>query len=268
MSDASRDRGRRLPAGRKADLLAFVTDAGQVTVGELSERFQVSIDTVRRDLDQLDRDGLLIRTHGGAVSIADGPRTDRGLDVRLRMQISEKETIASLAADLVEDGSVIMLNAGTTTLAVARALRKHRELTVATNNLRIPAEISPKALRDLYVFGGAVRTIAQSTTGPVVFAMNPGGAEIDIQCDLALLAVGAVSESGYSTSNLADAAMMSEMIQRAAKTAILADSSKFGRRLFAQVGALEAADYLVTDRAPEGELAQALAQAGVTTLAP
>jgi DeoR family fructose operon transcriptional repressor len=268
MTDAAKDRGRRLPAGRKADLLAFVAEAGQVTVAELAERFAVSIDTVRRDLDQLDRDGLLVRTHGGAVSIADRPRPDRGLDVRLRMQTAEKEAIASRAAELVEDGSVIMLNAGTTTLAVARALRKHRELTIATNNLRIPAEISPKVFRDLYVFGGAVRTITQATTGPVVFAMSPGGTEVDIQCDLALIAVGAVSESGFSTSNLGDAAMMNEMIQRAAKTAILADSTKFGRRLFAQVGALDAADYLVTDRAPEPELAQALAGAGVTVLLP
>lgn len=262
------DRARRLPAGRKADLLAFVGEAGQVTVADLAERFRVSIDTVRRDLDQLDRAGLLIRTHGGAVSIEDGPRTDRGLDVRLRMQTAEKERIATIAADLVEDGSVIMLNAGTTTLAVARALRKHRELTIATNNLRIPGEISPKVFRDLYVFGGAVRTVTQATTGPVVFAMNPGGADVDIQCDLALIAVGAVSESGYSTSNLGDAAMMSEMISRAGRTAILADSSKFGRRLFAQVASLEAADYLITDRAPEPELASALAAADVEVLTP
>lgn len=80
--------------------------------------------------------------------------------------------------------------------------------------------------------------------------------------------MGAVSESGFSTSNLGDAAMMNEMIQRAATTAILADSTKFGRRLFAQVGALDAAVYLVTDRAPEPELAQALAGAGVTVLLP
>lgn len=262
------DRSRRLPAGRKADLLAFVGEAGQVTVADLAERFNVSIDTVRRDLDQLDRAGLLIRTHGGAVSIEDGPRTDRGLDVRLRMQTAEKERIAGIAADLVEDGSVIMLNAGTTTLAVARALRKHRELTIATNNLRIPGEISPKVFRDLYVFGGAVRTVTQATTGPVVFAMNPGGADVDIQCDLALIAVGAVSDTGYSTSNLGDAAMMSEMINRAGRTAILADSSKFGRRLFAQVGPLEAADYLITDREPEPELAAALHAAGVEILTP
>jgi DeoR family fructose operon transcriptional repressor len=260
-------RERRLPAGRKADLAAFVAESGQVTVAALSEHFGVSIDTVRRDLDQLDREGVLVRTHGGAVSV-EGPRTDRGLDVRLRMQIAEKEAIAKVAAGLVADGSVVMLNAGTTTLAVAHALRDHRELTIATNNLRIPAEISPKAIRDLYVFGGAVRTITQATTGPVAFTMTSGGPEVDIQCDLALIAVGAVASTGYSTSNLGDAAMMADMMQRAQHTAILADSTKMGRRLFAQVATLERADYLVTDREPAPELAEALAQAGVQVLTP
>jgi DeoR family fructose operon transcriptional repressor len=85
------------------------------------------------------------------------------------------------------------------------------------------------------VFGGAVRTITQATTGPVTFAMAAGGRELDIRCDLALVAVGAVDESGYSTSNLGDATMMAEMIDRADRTAVLADSSKLGRRLFAQV---------------------------------
>jgi DeoR family fructose operon transcriptional repressor len=257
---------RRLPAGRKADLAAFVEQAGQVTVGDLAEHFGVSIDTIRRDLDQLDREGVVIRTHGGAVSAANGQLKDRALDVRLRMQTEEKERIAKAAASLIDDGAVIMLNAGTTTLALARALRNHRDLTIATNNLRIPAEIAPSAFRDLYVFGGAVRSITQATTGPVAFTMTPGGPEVDIRCDLALIAVGAVDESGYSTSNLGDAAMMSEMMQRAERTAILADSTKFGRRLFAQVAPLDGADHLITDAEPSPGIRAALAQADVELL--
>ena len=259
---------RRLPAGRKADLAAYVEQVGEVTVGDLAEHFNVSIDTIRRDLDQLDREGVVVRTHGGAVSATDGQLKDRALDVRLRMQTEEKEKIARLAAGLIDDGAVVMLNAGTTALALARALRNHRDLTIATNNLRIPAEISPSAFRDLYVFGGAVRAITQATTGPVAFTMTPGGPEVDIRCDLALIAVGAVDEAGYSTSNLGDAAMMSEMIQRAERTAILADSTKFGRRLFAQVTPLDRADYIVTDAPPAPVFATALAQAEVEVITP
>lgn len=259
---------KRLPAGRKAELAAYVAETGQVTVVDLASHFGVSIDTVRRDLDQLDREGIVVRTHGGAVSAMSVPGRDRGLDVRLQMQTAEKERIAALAADLIEDGSVVMLNAGTTTLAVARALRNHRNLTIATNNLRIPAEISPSVFRDLFIFGGAVRTITQATTGPVTLAAGAHGADVEIRCDYALIAVGAVDASGFSTSNLGDATMMNEMIQRADRTAILADSSKLDRRLFAQVAALEKADYLITDASPSPDLAAALAEAGVTVLTP
>lgn len=255
---------RRLPAGRKADLARYISEAGEVTVAELAERFDVSSDTIRRDLDRLDADGLVVRTHGGAVSLTSVPRADTGLDVRLRFQAAAKERIGAAAAALVDDNSVIMINAGTTTLALARHLDQHHGLTVATNSLLIPGEIAPKAFRGLYVFGGSVTPSDQKTVGPVAFQTSSGSVEMDVQCDLALLGVGAVStEIGYSTSNLEEAAMMNEMMMRASRVAILADSSKFGRRLFAQVAELSRADYFVTDAPPPAELAEAFARAGV-----
>ena len=263
------DRQRHLPAGRKAELAAYVAEAGQVTVGALAERFGVSIDTIRRDLDQLSADGILVRTYGGAVSRSTLSRVDRAVNVRLNMQEREKEKIAALAASLVEDGSIIMINGGTTTLAVARNLRNHRDLTVATNNLLIPPALPPSAVRDVYVFGGAVRTLTLATVGPVSFRAAAGGGELDISCDLALIGVGAVSAvAGYTTSNLAEAAMMQEMISRAARVAILADSSKFGRRLFAQVSELANADYLITDATPPPDLLEALVENEVQLLVP
>lgn len=268
MSVGRDDRQRHLPAGRKAQLAAYVADTGQVTVGELAERFGVSIDTVRRDLDQLAADGILVRTYGGAVSLSTVFRTDRTVDQRLAVQEQEKEKIAALAAALVQDSSTIMINGGTTTLALARNLGQHRDLTVATNNLLVPGALPPTAIRDIYVFGGAVRALTLATIGPVSFRGNTG-AELDISCDLALIGVGAVAaDAGYTTSNLAEAAMMQEMISRAARVAILADSSKFGRRLFAQVSELGAADYLITDTAPPPDLRDALEASGVELLTP
>ncbi|WP_238005449.1 DeoR/GlpR family DNA-binding transcription regulator [Dactylosporangium sp. AC04546] len=268
MSVGRDERQRHLPAGRKAQLAAYVADTGQVTVGELAERFGVSIDTVRRDLDQLAAEGILVRTYGGAVSLSTVSRTDRAVDQRLAVQEQEKERIAALAAALVQDGSTIMINGGTTTLALARNLGQHRDLTVATNNLLVPSALPPTAIRDIYVFGGAVRALTLATIGPVSFRANTG-AELDISCDLALIGVGAVAaDAGYTTSNLAEAAMMQEMISRAARVAILADSSKFGRRLFAQVSELGAADYLITDTAPPLDLRNALKASGVELLIP
>jgi DeoR family glycerol-3-phosphate regulon repressor/DeoR family fructose operon transcriptional repressor len=262
------DRQRRLPAGRKAQLAAYVAETGEVTVSALAERFGVSIDTIRRDLDQLSADGVLVRTYGGAVSQSTFSRVDRTVDVRLTLEKREKEQIAELAAGLVEDGSVIIINGGTTTLAVARHLRNHHDLTVATNSLLVPPALAPTAVRDVYLFGGAVRTLTLATTGPVSFRAA-GGSDLDISCDLALIGVGAVDAiAGYTTSNLAEAAMMREMISRAARVAILADSSKFGRRLFAQVAELGGADYLITDRTPPPDLVAALREHEVELVTP
>jgi DeoR family transcriptional regulator, fructose operon transcriptional repressor len=209
-----------------------------------------------------------VRTYGGAVSLSTVSRTDRAVGQRLALQEQEKEKIAALAAALVQDGSTIMINGGTTTLALARSLRQHRDLTVATNNLLVPGALPPTAIRDIYVFGGAVRSLTLATIGPVSFRAN-SGAELDISCDLALIGVGAVSaDAGYTTSNLAEAAMMQEMISRAARVAILADSSKFGRRLFAQVSELGSADYLITDTMPPPDLRDALAANAVELITP
>jgi len=263
------DKAARLPAGRKAELAAYVAELGEVTVNALASRFGVSSDTIRRDLDQLDSDGLLVRTHGGAVSATGLPRPDTGLDVRLRIQVDAKETIGALAAGLVEDGSSVMMNGGTTVLALARHLRNHRDLTIATNNLRLPVEISSTAFRDLYLFGGPVRLVTQTTTGPVRFHVSASGSEHAVRCDLAFIAVGGVSvEDGYSTSNLEDAAMMRDMMERAAKVAVLADSSKFGRRLFAQIVELGRPDYFVSDSTPPPDLLEAFGAAGVELVLP
>jgi DeoR/GlpR family transcriptional regulator of sugar metabolism len=260
---------KRLPAGRKAELTAYVSQVGEVTVAKLASHFAVSTDTIRRDLDQLDADGLLIRTHGGAVSLAASNRPDTELEVRLHVQTAAKEAIGRLAASLVEDGSVIMLNGGTTTLALVRHLHKLRNLTIATNNLRIPAEISPSVLRDLYLFGGSVSTVTQTTTGPVSLRMAAAGRDIEVQADIAFIGVGAVStEGGYATSNLGDAAMMQAMMERSARVAVLADSAKFDRHLFAQVAPLSAADYLICETTPPDELLTALQDSEVQVLTP
>jgi DeoR family fructose operon transcriptional repressor len=267
-SDDVGEPARQLPAGRRAALVDHVGRHGQVTVAQLAERFDVSIDTVRRDLDQLDAEGQLIRTHGGAVSTSSTAPKDSGLDVRLRMQVEEKEAIARRAIELVPNGSVVMLNGGTTNLAVARNLRDHRDLTIATNNLRVPAEIPADVYRDLYVFGGSVRSITQTTTGPVSFQVVGNGEQIAVQADLALIAVGAVSAAGYSTSNLGDAAMMAAMMDQATKVAVLADSTKLGRRLFAQVAELARADYFICETRPPDDIAAVLEAGGVEILTP
>ncbi|WP_022867160.1 DeoR/GlpR family DNA-binding transcription regulator [Schaalia vaccimaxillae] len=258
----------RLPAGRKAAIIQQVNSLGQVTVATLAQNFNVSLDTIRRDLDQLDTDGALIRTHGGAMSTFAVPWHDTRIDDRLRLQPHQKKAIATLAADLVPDGAVLFINGGSTVLPLIHELANKRELIIATNNLRLASELNPDSCRDLYVFGGHVRVSGQVTIGPITFASSISGTENDIQADLAFIAVGAFDEKGFSTSNLDEAAMLAQMAERAKHVVILADSSKAGRRLFASIGPLSLADYLITDTSPSPQLCENLRSANVTLLTP
>ncbi|VEG29438.1 DeoR/GlpR family DNA-binding transcription regulator [Actinomyces howellii] len=258
----------RLPAGRKAQVASYVNRLGQVTVTALAAHFEVSPDTIRRDLDQLDSEGLLIRMHGGAMSTSALPWHDTPLSDRARLQASQKDRIGQVAADLVQDGNVLFVNGGTTALALVHHLSERSELIIATNNLSLPAEISAEACRDVYVIGGHVRLSGQVTIGPVAFASAISGVENDIHVDLALIGVGAVDGEGFSTSNLDEAAMLAQMAARARRVAVLADSTKLDRRLFAAIGPLSMADYLVTNEDPAPRLAAALAEHGVEVLTP
>lgn len=262
------DAASRLPASRKAEVAAYVNRLGQVTVSALAERFGVSADTIRRDLDQLDSDGQLIRTHGGAMSTSAVPWHDTSLDDRSRLQAAQKDTIGRLTSDLVVDGNVLFINGGTTTLALIPHITERRELIIATNNLSLPPLLNDDICRDLYVIGGHVRISGLVTVGPVSFSSSISDTENDIHVDLAIIGVGAIDTEGVSTSNLDEAAMLHQMARRAQRVAVLADTTKHNRRLFASVCGWSSVNYLVTNDRPTGELAEALAEAGVEVLAP
>jgi DeoR family fructose operon transcriptional repressor len=261
------NRPPRLPARRKDELAAYVTEAGEVTVNELAEHFGVSVDTVRRDLDELAADGQLKRTHGGAVRNSPLSRMETSFTERISVRDAAKNRIGELAATLVEDGQTILLNGGTTPLAVLPHLAQRRNLTLVTNNLWAPGKVPPECARDVYLLGGTLRLTSQVTLGPVEFAGTSGSRSHRIHADIALISVGGVAAGlGYSTSNLQEARMMYEMMQSSRQVVVLADHSKFGRNAFAQVADLEVADILVTDAPVEAPIAEGLATAGVQVM--
>ena len=161
-----------------------------------------------------------------------------------------------------------MINGGTTTLALARALRGQRDLTIATNNLLIAPALLPTSIRDLYMFGGAVHPLTLATVGPVTLRSS-GGSDLDIRCDLGFIGwarcrpTPATPPAPYRGGG--DDAGDD---RRSSGVTILADLSKFDKRLFAQICELGAVDSLITDSGPPADLAQALSSAGVELLAP
>jgi DeoR/GlpR family transcriptional regulator of sugar metabolism len=231
-----------------------------VTVAELASRFGVSPDTIRRDLDLLAERGLLERTHGGAVP-AGLVTEDSPLDQRIATHKPAKQRIGLMAATLVRDGETLMINGGSTTLAFAQELGAHRDVTIVTNNLRVPAAVPRSAVRDLYLLGGQYRFESQVTIGAVGFATVPS-----ISADTAVIGVGGITVGGLSTTLLVEAEMMRAMIGSATRTIVVTDASKFGHSSFAQIVSLEHIEVLVTDEPPPADLAQALAESQVRVL--
>ena len=258
----------RLAITRKTEIGKFVNATGEATVAELASKFEVSLDTIRRDLTELEAEKILIKTHGGAVRDNYVP-SDSSVDLRLKVQIAAKATIGALAATLIPSDSVIMINAGTTTLAFAKELHAHKGLTVATNNLLIPKELSPKSYKSLHIFGGTLLGSSNATIGSIGFYNSRDREFFDIKADWGIFSVGAVStDKGFSISNFSEATMLRDMIHHCSKVMILADSSKFQRDLFIQVAELSEATYLVSDSIPPAGLAKALMAASVHLLTP
>ncbi len=253
----------RLPAVRRSLLAGLVRDRGQVTVSELTDALGVSPDTVRRDLDELARTGLVTRTHGGAMHRLLA-RTDQSFERRMGEHWDLKLRIGAATAALLEDGQTLLINGGTTALAVVRSIQAARELTIVTNNLRIPGEIDTRCVRQLYLLGGYCRLSSLVTVGPVEFpGMRPDRSHA-VMADLAIIGVGGISaHEGLSTTDLHEARMMRAMVDSATTVVVAVDSTKFERNAFVQIATLEHAHIVVTDAEPPPVLRQALTESGV-----
>ncbi len=250
-----------LPAARHSQIVDYVTENGQATVAALMARFGVSRDTVRRDLNLLEQRGLLIRSYGGAVARDNLVNPVTTLSSRMDTHPSAKQRIGRLAATLLRDGETVAINGGSTTTYLAAELAELRRLTVVTNNLRVPAALPEPSVRNIYVLGGNCVASSQVTVGSVGFANIVG-----ISVDTAIIGITALSTGGFSVGNLEEALLTREMMAAARRTILVADHSKFGQDALALVALLSAAQILVTDAAPTGALAEALADAEVQVL--
>jgi DeoR family transcriptional regulator, fructose operon transcriptional repressor len=250
--------GAALPTTRHSQIVEYVTVNRQATVAELMERFNVGRDTIRRDLILLEERGLLARSHGGAVAPESLVGAQTTLTSRMDAHVSAKKRIAKKCASLVRDSETIALNGGSTTAYLAAELGGKRMLTVVTNNLRIPPVLPDNATRNIYVVGGNYSISAQVTTGLVGFADIAG-----ISADTAIIGVTGLDASGFSIGTLEEALVTKEMMSLSRRVVLVADGSKFNNRAFALIAQLDAADVLVTDQLPTGELAAALQEAGV-----
>ena len=253
-------------------LLDMLAGDGRVEIDTAAERLGVSAATVRRDLDELASQQLLVRTRGGAVPTS--VSYDLPLRYKLTRRPDEKRSIAAAAAELVIPGSVVGLNGGTTTTEVARALALRPDLrddssdgsgtpiTVVTNALNIAHELAVRPQVRLVVTGGVVRAQSYELTGPLATPVLER-----LTLDLAFLGVDAISVAdGATTNNESEAAVNELMTQRARTVVVVADSSKLGRRAFARICSIDCVDILVTGATGDGPLIADLRAAGVDVM--
>lgn len=224
--------------------LRLVRNAGRVSLTDLAARLGVSEMTVRRDLDALQQRGLVERVRGGAVAVAE-PESAAGFAARAGWQTGVKDRLGRTVAELVEPGSTVLLDAGTTTVHVARALAAagRGPLTVAALSLPVAAALADQPGIRLLVVGGESRPGEQSLAGPLTAAVLRS-----LTFDLFVMSIGAVSaESGWSEFTLEDAAVKQVALEQARSSLVVADAAKLGVRAFAAVAPLGAVGRLVTD---------------------
>ncbi|WP_328561000.1 DeoR/GlpR family DNA-binding transcription regulator [Streptomyces coelicoflavus] len=242
---------------RQQEILRLARDGGRVDVVSLAEEFQVTAETIRRDLKALDRAGLIRRVHGGAIP-AGRLDFEPGLAERESTAADEKDRIATAAlAELPVEGTLI-LDAGSTVARMAAAIPPESSLTVVTHSLPIAARLADHPGIQLHLVGGRVRHRTHAAVD--AWALRAYG---EIRADVAVVAANGFSvEHGLTTPDLAEAAVKRAALTAARRVVLLADSSKYAQEHFARFGALSDVDLLITDNGLTPEDAGDIERAG------
>lgn len=260
-----------LPAPeRRERALALVAERGFVRVAELSRVFGVTTVTARADLDALERRGAIRRVHGGAVPVgslieAERPEREPSFEEALAASVEPKRLIGVHAASLVRSGQSVILDVGTTTLQIARALRARDDLddlTVFTNGLSIALELEPEIPRfSVIVTGGSLRPKQHSLVHPLA-----GSVLDEVHVDLAFIGCNGVDPvHGVTNANLPEASVKTMMLKASARSIVVADATKLGEVHLGRIAAVDAFDTLITDAAAPAPLIAELREAGLAT---
>jgi DeoR family transcriptional regulator of aga operon len=235
---------------RRRAIVDLLSRQGRVLVAELSRHFETSQVTIRKDLEFLHAHGMVHRTHGGALPSRNGALDDPTLREKEKLHRQKKLRIADCAASMVKEGQVIILDSGTTTTAIARALRGFQNLTIITNAVNIAAELAGTVV-EVILTGGTLRKNSFSLVGPIAEETLHR-----LSADLLFLGVdGFDVHYGLSTPNLLEAKVNRVMVEVARRTIAVCDSSKFGHRSLSLIAPTSAMQEVITDRgAPKSDL--------------
>lgn len=246
-----------LPAERKRRIVELVTERDGCSVADLAAELDFSKATIRRDLQELEDSGRIERSHGGAVPVSSVGQ-ERSYGQREVDRLDAKQAIGASAVDLIQDAQVVSFDAGTTTMAVARAVSDAHSFEAVTNMPDLATVLLETGI-EVTVTGGTLRSRTRALVGPTAESFLDSH-----HVDLLFIGTNAIdAETGLTTPNEAEAAVKSSLVEHAARVVLVADSSKFDEQSFVTFAGLDDVDTLVTERAPTGALAGALEDADV-----
>jgi DeoR/GlpR family transcriptional regulator of sugar metabolism len=246
-----------LPADRLQVIADLIRERGSVRGRDLVEVLGVTDETIRRDLARLAEQGVVRRAHGGAVALRAGDERDTSF--RLREHELEKIAIGRRAAELVVDGSSIILDSGTTTLSLARALQGKQDLVVVTTAVTNALELVGNPRTTVVMTGGVIRPTTYGASGQLAASTLRG-----LHVDQTFLAIHSVSAAGGLTYPLFEEVDAKRaMIEAAGEVILVADHSKFGRQALVRVAPITAVHRIVTTPGVDPEEAAAIRDLGI-----
>ncbi len=247
---------------RQEKIVQYINEKQTVRTQELSEMFDMSPVTIRSDIDDLARRGLIIKNHGGAMSVQRRMNLEIPSVIRSQQNIEAKQEIAFIAADMIEDDDVIILDSGSTTLEIAKRI-KSRGVTVITNDLKIGMTLADKGSISLIMAGGTLLSSVYALVGSetIEFFNRVRVNKLFLGCDAVDF------EWGVSNRTLQEVSTKTAMMSAAREVIAMADSSKFHRQVFAHLCDLTDLDMLITEKL-EPEEKEKLDQLGLRVLTP
>ncbi len=250
-----------LAAERRNEILTLLREEGRVIVSDLSKKYDVTEETIRRDLEKLENDGYAERTYGGAV-VKGSEKDEIPFLVRKRENVEAKMRIAQLLSQTIHDGDTIMLDASTTALFVAKKIKEKKNITVITNSIEILLELSDMTDWKVLSTGGILKGRALSLLGYQAERMIEG-----FYVDKTIISCkGADLKRGFTDSNELDAGIKKQMLNSATKRIMAVDNAKFNHLSFTQVVDFSGIDVLATDQKLSSEWEARLRQSDVEIL--
>lgn len=255
---------------RQAEIARLVAATRRVSGADLARRFAVTMETIRRDLAALESAGVLRRVHGGAVSLDRSDSVEQSLDSRDTLKTPAKRRIAAAAVELLEttEATSVVLDAGSTVETLADALANRRTgatdhpLLVLTHALHVAGRLADHPEIELEMIGGRVRTLTWAASGGLTADQYSR-----YRSDIAFLGCNGVAAGfGFSTPELPEAAVKSAIVHASRKVVVLCDAEKHNHENLARFATFPQVDALITDAAPTGRLARALAEGGVEVI--